>query len=216
MSRAAWFPSLHYRIAVLSILGLCVFSNVPSFAEDAWDGSGLLPSLITFRDVPGPSELDFISSLGGHIKYAYDFVPTVAAWLPDQAAAALTGNPGEVRIEPDVRLSPLDAELANSWGVQHIGAGVAHASGNKGAGVKVAFIDSGIDYTHPELAASYAGGWDFVNHDADPRDDYGHGTRVAGIVGAADNGTGIVGVAPEAHHRATGQLTRRTIGWDVW
>src|SRR4029079_16073731 len=39
-------------------------------------------------------------------------------------------------------------------------------------------------------------GWDFVNHDNDPSADYGHGTRVAGTIGAVgDNGIGVAGVA---------------------
>ena len=70
----------------------------------------------------------------------------------------------------------------------------------------VAVIDTGIDYTHEELssrmwrnpkAAKIAGihGYDFVNGDDDPMDDNGHGTHVAGIIGAeADNGKGISGV----------------------
>ncbi len=92
----------------------------------------------------------------------------------------------------------IDDELASVWGVERIGTAYAHDQGNKGAGVKIGIIDSGIDYTHPELSANYAGGWDFVNNDDDPRDDYGHGTLVAGIIGAVDDGQGIVGVAPEA------------------
>jgi subtilisin family serine protease len=73
--------------------------------------------------------------------------------------------------------------------------------GVTGTGVKVAIIDTGIDYTHPDLGGCFGpgcrvvGGYDFVNNDADPRDDYGHGTHVAGIVAA--NGT-LKGVAPGA------------------
>ncbi|MHC5075083.1 MAG: S8 family peptidase [Planctomycetota bacterium] len=79
-----------------------------------------------------------------------------------------------------------------------IGAGIAHDAGNKGLGVKVAVIDSGIDTTHPDLVANYVGGYDYVNDDDDPMDDHGHGTHVAGTIAAADNGVGVVGVAPEA------------------
>jgi len=73
--------------------------------------------------------------------------------------------------------------------------------GTRGQGVKVAIIDSGIDYNHPALGQGFGpgfkviGGWDFVNNDADPFDDAGHGTHVAGIVaGQSDQ---ITGVAPE-------------------
>jgi subtilisin family serine protease len=75
-----------------------------------------------------------------------------------------------------------------------------------GAGVKVAVIDTGIDYTHPDLAANFIGGEDFVNGDLDPMDDHGHGTHVSGTIAARLNnltGTpadeeGVVGVAPDA------------------
>jgi thermitase len=72
--------------------------------------------------------------------------------------------------------------------------------------VIVAVIDSGIDYTHPDLAANYVGGYNFVSADGNPMDDHGHGTHVSGTIAAAlDNPTGdpaaaegVVGVAPNA------------------
>jgi thermitase len=75
-----------------------------------------------------------------------------------------------------------------------------------GTGVMVAVIDSGIDYTHPDLMPNYAGGYDFASSDADPMDDHGHGTHVAGTIAAALNNLtgnpakeeGVVGVAPNA------------------
>ena len=67
--------------------------------------------------------------------------------------------------------------------------------------MKVAVVDTGISATaggavHPDLAAAYRGGYDFVNDDPYPWDDHGHGTHVAGILAAADNTVGVVGVAP--------------------
>ena len=76
--------------------------------------------------------------------------------------------------------------------------------------VTVAVIDTGVDYTHPDIAPNYAGGDDFVFLDGDPMDDHGHGTHVAGTIAAAlDNLTGnpaeaegVTGVAPNARIRA--------------
>ncbi|HKF14393.1 MAG TPA: S8 family serine peptidase, partial [Gaiellaceae bacterium] len=62
--------------------------------------------------------------------------------------------------------------------------------------VKIAIADTGVDLDHPDLASRIVPGYDFVNGDAVPQDDEGHGTMVAGIAAAAtDNGVGIAGVA---------------------
>ncbi|MDO8413848.1 MAG: S8 family serine peptidase [Gallionellaceae bacterium] len=67
------------------------------------------------------------------------------------------------------------------------------------ANVIVAVIDTGVDYNHPDLAANMIQGYDFVNNDNDPMDDYGHGTHVAGTIAArGNNGTGVVGVSWQA------------------
>lgn len=81
-----------------------------------------------------------------------------------------------------------------------------------GKGVKVGVIDTGIDYTHPDLQANYVGGYDLVDLDADPMESTGgpneetiHGTHVAGII-AADGD--LQGVAPDAElyaYRALGE-----------
>jgi subtilisin family serine protease len=61
----------------------------------------------------------------------------------------------------------------------------------------VAVVDSGVDFSHPDLAGKLLStGYDFVNDDNDPSDDYGHGTVVAGIIAAnANNGAGIAGAS---------------------
>lgn len=99
------------------------------------------------------------------------------------------------------------------WNLDMIDADTAHAT-NKGSGVLVGIIDTGIDGDHPDLAASFDAELsenfttDIPAIDGpcehpdckDPADvDHGgHGTHVAGIVAADDNGLGIMGVAPDA------------------
>ena len=79
-------------------------------------------------------------------------------------------------------------------------------SGSKGKETVVAVVDTGIDLEHEDLrdrlwtnrSDVIAGrhGYDFANHDADPSDDYGHGTHCAGIIAAqAGNGKGIAGIS---------------------
>lgn len=89
-----------------------------------------------------------------------------------------------------------DADEVEDWGLSAIRAQQVWSQ-TRGAGVKVGVIDSGIDFNHEDLMANYAGGTDIINNDSTPEDSIGHGTHVSGIIGAPDNGKGVVGVAPE-------------------
>ena len=94
------------------------------------------------------------------------------------------------------------------WGLRKIKAPETWAGGVTGCNVRVAVLDSGIDVgngsdPHPDLACpgkiDLAAGTDLIEDDAIPNDENGHGTHVAGIIGACtDNGTGVAGVAPDS------------------
>jgi thermitase len=92
---------------------------------------------------------------------------------------------------------PNDPLYARQWALAHIGAPCAWQVDRGSSEVTVAVIDSGIDPGHPDLAPLIRNdGFDFVEGDADPRDENGHGTHVAGIVAATiDNAEGIAGLA---------------------
>jgi subtilisin family serine protease len=93
---------------------------------------------------------------------------------------------------------PNDFYYGAQWGLPRIGAPAAWEL-SSGAGVVVAVVDTGIDATHPDLQGAVLSGYDFVNGDADPQDDNGHGTHMSGIIAAhRDNGIGIAGIAPDA------------------
>jgi subtilisin len=154
--------------------------------------------IIGFRNQPGAGEQALIRGAGGTVRHTFWLVPAIAAEVPSVALQGLRNNPNVTNVDLDVEVHAIDAELDASWGVKHIGSGIVHDAGNKGAGVKVCVIDSGVDHTRPDLAANYLGGWDFVNADADPFDDRGHGTHVAGTILARDDNAGVVGAAPDA------------------
>jgi lantibiotic leader peptide-processing serine protease len=86
------------------------------------------------------------------------------------------------------------------WNMQAINAAGAWDAGYTGAGVRVAVLDTGIDPTHPDLEPNLntALSTSFVPDEPYINDDDGHGTHVAGIIAAARNSYGVVGVAPDA------------------
>jgi subtilisin len=188
------------RLFVLLLVVSILASSVATIGAAPGPQSARVKVLIAFTRQPGPAQEALVRGIGGTIRYSYHLVPAIAATVPEQAIEGLRRNPNVTAVDLDGQVWAIDAELDNAWGVKHIGAGTVHDTGNKGSGVSVAIIDSGIDDTHPDLDANYAGGWDFVNDDPDPQDDYGHGTHVAGTVAAEDNDLAgsVVGVAPEA------------------
>jgi subtilisin/minor extracellular protease Epr len=201
-------------IGIIMVL-LMLMSVTGAWADNAKDtqtGSEKVKVIIGFVDTPDKGDENMIRGHGGKTKYTYHIINAKAVEISEQSIAHIKNNPRVAYVEEDAKVYALDAELDNSWGVKHIGAGVVHEY-NKGAGVNVSIIDTGIDTTHPDLYANYKGGYDYVNNDADPKDDNGHGTHCAGIVAAEDNGIGVVGVAPGANLYAVKVLNRVGSGY---
>ncbi len=104
---------------------------------------------------------------------------------------------------------PSDSYFSQQWHLHNTAAGQLDLNVADlwplvtGSGVSAVVIDDGFDYTHPDLAPNYnsAGDYDFEEEDGDPYGDPvndSHGTATMGLVGAARNGTGVVGVAYDA------------------
>jgi major intracellular serine protease len=109
-------------------------------------------------------------------------------------------------MRPEVKVIPYKVEqvvqMANEvpTGIQLIQA-PALWNKSKGKGIKVAILDTGCDTTHPDLQERIIGGYNFTDDDNSNPDIYsdynGHGTHVAGTIGAVENSIGVAGAAPE-------------------
>lgn len=149
-------------------------------------------------------------------------------WSVTQMIGALQNNTHVLLAQPDYKLvadqTPNDPNFSSQWGLDNTSVPTASISATTawntftGTGkMIVAVIDTGVDYTHPDLAANMwvnkgeipgngvdddhdgyvddVYGYDFVNNDGDPMDDNSHGTHCAGIIGAVgNNGIGVSGV----------------------
>jgi subtilisin family serine protease len=118
-----------------------------------------------------------------------------AGVIPNDKVAAVRADPNVSFLVPDGTAS-IDTQTT-PWGISKIGADASstHAGDGSGAvtGVDAYVIDTGIDTSHPDL--NVVGPW--VQYAGGPkRDCNGHGTHVAGTIGAIDNDSGVVGVAP--------------------
>lgn len=156
--------------------------------------------LIGFHEAPGRSEQALVRGVGGEIYREFTIVNAVATRMTARAVDALSRNPAVRYVELDGRLHALGQTVP--WGIDRVFGDEGYPfptwDTSTGDSIKVAVIDSGIDYNHQDLDANYVGGYDFVNEDNNPMDDNGHGTHVAGTIAAVDNLIGVVGVAPDA------------------
>ena len=97
---------------------------------------------------------------------------------------------------------------ATPWGVTYVGG----ARDGSGLSKKAWVIDTGIDLNHDDLNVDVASSVNFVARESSADDPNGHGTHVAGTIGAKDNGIGVVGVAPGVAVVAVRVLDRRGSG----
>ena len=140
--------------------------------------------------------------------YGADVFDVYRHALTGYAARIAPAKVGAIRKDANVLFVTQDSEVfadgqSLPTGVDRIDADVSSTASGKGSGsvgVPVAVLDSGVDATHPDL--NVAGGINCNKGAPDDKrpteDPNGHGTGVAGVIAARDNGFGVVGVAPGA------------------
>lgn len=136
----------------------------------------------------------------------------------NKAIQAYQKNPNVEYVEPNyiyhATWTPNDTYFTPSyqWGPYKIQAPTAWDR-TRGNGIRVAVLDTGVQYDHPDLSGKVVKGYNYVERNWDPYDYNGHGTHCAGVVAAAtNNGMGIAGMAPGAHIYAVKVLDNRGSG----
>jgi len=201
-------------ICILITIFMAVSLTAPAIAEA--QNFELKRVIVGFKDYQNQG---YIRSNGWKINHEYHSIPAVACSLPTIIIDVLKKLPFIAYVEDDqvVALDVSPAELTASWGVKQIGADKVWTAtpNNKGTGVKVAVIDTGINYGNLDLTPNYIPpGYNAITNGATPPlDDNGHGTHCAGIIAATDDAAGVVGVAPRASLYAVKVLDKSGRGY---
>jgi subtilisin family serine protease len=157
-----------------------------------------IPVFVGFIGEPQP---ELIKQYNGKIRVVFHIVNVISANLTRPAIEAVSKHRSVAYVEEIAMVRALQQDIP--WGVERIQAPEAWEI-TKGAGVKVAILDTGIDVDWNGTELDIKGGVNFVgtakDGSTDPNDwtdKDGHGTHVAGIVAALDDDDLYVGVAPE-------------------
>ncbi|HYR28381.1 MAG TPA: S8 family serine peptidase [Thermoanaerobaculia bacterium] len=170
--------------------------------------------LVSTRTAPRRDRLSVMSTSADMAKRRVRTFKNINAFAADLTAAEvaeLKASSDVVLVEPVIERHAFGIEDGPAtqaeiirynekqytpWGIPQIGAPEVWSASKGSTQVHVAVIDTGIDYEHPDLKHAYMGGYNTFDPAKTPLDDHRHGTHVAGTIAAADNGFGVIGVAP--------------------
>lgn len=206
--------TLTVRILVSLIL---LLASGPASAETAGPG----PDDVIVLFAPGVTAAErerIVAGAGGATTRHFRHVTATAARVGARGRAFLAHHPSVVAVIPDREVEKLGKPTGggSSTSPQVIPAGVSRIGARPGdtaftgAGVGVAIVDTGIDFAHADLTVGAACFTAYTGC----QDDEGHGTHVAGTVGAKNNAIDVVGVAPDVTLYAVKVLNHRGKGTD--
>ena len=211
-------------LAAVAVLP-CVMSS-PAFAQKA--GDKIAGSYIcVFNDSVsrGNSQAEANRSAqaaNAQLKHVYSAaIRGFAVNASEQGVAHMkANNPNIAYCEQDqvVTVAPIHAAAPPGGGgttqpLQETPWGIARVNGGAAGTFATAWIiDTGIDFSHPDLNVDTVRSKSFLSNNTSPVDQNGHGTHVSGTIAALDNTIGVIGVAPGAKVVAVRVLDRRGSG----
>jgi subtilisin family serine protease len=211
-------------LAAAALLCVVIFFGAPRVASGSDDSQTLaaVPGeiIVRYDDSTSPrmrsaiaEELD--ADLVSKLRMPRTELIRVPKGSVDEAIDALEQEPGVLSAEPNRLIqpdtTPNDSYFGALWGMDNTGQPVEGVPGTADADIDapeawnmltgneqvvVAVLDTGVDSSHSDLSDRIApGGFDFADDDTNPSDQDGHGTHVAGTIGAhGDNAAGVAGV----------------------
>lgn len=194
---------MRQRLAAIALGGACVCASIAPGAASTHDGRKDASYVVHARaGAPLDAVAAAVQTAGGRVTGRSRPLRLLEVEADPSGAAALRRSPlvewaHRERVLRIAGVRPNDPLFADQWPLERMGA-LRGWRVERGAAsdVVVAVVDSGVDYSHPDLKDRMVDGFDFANRDDDPVDDHGHGTHVAGIVAAEpDNRRGIAGVS---------------------
>lgn len=184
-----------FVMLIIAALILTVFSLAQSSSSNIFPGER---TNVIVQIESGRSPNSVLSFPGFQLKREINWRDQkyIVGSVPSESYGELGNLPGVLHVYEDYELP-----LALNQTIRLIGATQLHDLGIRGQGESICIIDSGIDYTHPDLdGGKVVNGYDFIENDADPFEAYGtigsHGNWLS-IVAAGD-GSINTGVAPDA------------------
>jgi subtilisin family serine protease len=166
--------------------------------------------VVRFRSAVGlAARSAAVANVDASVETAYHLVPGLellrlpAGQSVGSAVAALSRDPRVKYAVPDLIVknatttTPNDPLYSSQWAPAAVGAEQAWGRTTGSASVKVAILDSGVQLDHPDLTTNLVPGYNFMAYTGStvPADDNGHGTIMAGIIGAeGNNGVGMTGM----------------------
>ena len=218
-----------FLLVVLSIAGFRLSATVDAqSAGDVAKDPSYVPGelLVKYRDGARSSVASLTGNLGGSVEKDFPSLRWQHVRLPEgfavsDAMAIYSQDPNVELVQPNyiyrINLTPNDERFGQLYGMLRISAPQAWDTTTGDPSVVVAVVDTGIEKTHPDLAANVyqnpgevagngvdddlngfvddVSGWDFLNMDNDPADGHSHGTHCSGTIGGVgNNGIGVAGV----------------------
>jgi subtilisin len=191
------------RLAVGGMLAALLVSVMAAMPSAAAAPSGTGSYIVVLKDTASPSTMAraHAGRYGARVGHVYRHaLKGYSATLSSNRVAALKADPSVAAVAPDLPVHAFVQTLPT--GINRIDGELSSTTSGDGSGdvnVDIAILDTGISNSHPEL--NVVGGTNCVGGTSS-NDDHGHGSHVAGIAAARDNGDGVVGVAPGARLHA--------------